>query len=522
MTIDLVKEQVSLNELAISTSSVIMVDGDVIVPDVKPDIKEILVAEAVARITKKELSGGKLLVCGEVLIKVLYAPEAEDENLAKIKNMSAKFEFRDSIDCPAADAFFSVQAIAEHIELSIINSRKINMKVAVAIKVSGYAKKELSLCSGVPEDSELESRTKKVCLFNTVADEQKNLIIAESIEVPPSKPEIDEILKVSVRAVKNDCKLMNNRIMIRGVLNVSTLYSSMTDGYSLEHMEHEIPFTEVLDIDGVSEDCMCNVSYDVKDVFFAVRQDLNAEQRIVALETELAVSVSVSQTTEMNVLEDCYSTNVSTHLSKEKLQLHELINEGISTLALKEILTVPDGMPAVDAIYNIDIKPVITETEVSDGKLYIRGNAAAFLLYVSKECETPLSALVQEFPFEQAISIGNCEGKVMAGSCVSVLSAGFTLNSQSEVEIRCSLEFYTRVLRPYDIDVICGCDATEKEIDEIIEDIPRLIIYFVQQGDTMWDIAKRYRTTYAKIMSVNKIEDANKIYAGQKLLIPRI
>ena len=304
MTIDLIKEQVNLNELTMSTSSVIMVDGDVIVPDVKPDIKEILVAEAVANITKKELSKGKLSVSGAVLIKILYAPETDSETSAKIKNMSAKFEFFDSIDCPLADSFASVQALAEHIELSVINSRKINMKIAVAIKVCGYANKSLSLCTNVSEDCGLEYRMKNLSLFNSVADVEKNLIIAEAIEVPPSKPEIDEILKMSIRAIKNDCKVMNNKVMIRGILNVSTLYSAMADEYSLVNVEHEIPFTEILDIEGSTEDCVCNVLYDVKDVSYMAKADLNGEQRLIALEAELVACVSLSHTAEINVLED--------------------------------------------------------------------------------------------------------------------------------------------------------------------------------------------------------------------------
>ncbi len=522
MTIDLIKEQVNLNELTTSTSSVIMVDGDVIVPDVKPDIKEILVAEAVAKITKKELSKGKLSVSGEVLIKILYAPEADSETSAKIKNMSAKFAFSDSIDCPLADSFVSVQAVAEHIGLSVINSRKINMKIAVAIKVSGYANKSFSLCTDIPENSELECRMKKLSLFNAVADAEKNLIIAESVEVPPSKPEIDEILKISVRAIKNDCKVMNNKVMIRGILNVSTLYSAMCDGYSLVNMEHEIPFTEILDIDGSTEDCTCNVSYDVKDVSFMAKADLNGEQRIVALEAEIVAYVSLSHLSEMNVLEDCYSPKASTHLAKETLRLNEMINEGISTLSLKEIMNVPEEMPSVDAIYNIEIKPVITETLISDSKLYIKGNAAAFLLYVSEGCETPLTALVNEYPFEQVISLENCKDEQIEDAKVSVLSAGFTLTSQSEVEIRYTLEFYTRVLCPYDVEVVCGCEMAENVEDEKAKQMPSLIIYFVQPGDTMWEIAKKYKTTFSKIMSANKIDDANKIFAGQKLLIPRV
>ena len=45
------------------------------------------------------------------------------------------------------------------------------------------------------------------------------------------------------------------------------------------------------------------------------------------------------------------------------------------------------------------------------------------------------------------------------------------------------------------------------------------IIYMVQPQDTLWKIAKRYRTTVEDILSINEIENPDLIYPGQKLLI---
>ncbi len=522
MTIDLSKERVNLNELKMSTSSTIMVDGDVIVPDIKPDIREILLAEAFASVNSKEVSGGKLNVSGQVRINILYAPDTEDENLPKVKNMTAKFDFRDSIDCLSGDVDVTATAMTEHVEFSIINSRKINMKVAVKISANAYSKKELTFSTGVAEESGLEARYKNTSIYNIIADEQKEFVVSEVIEIPASKCEIDEILKMDIHTVKGECKLMNNKIMLKGTLGISTLYSSLVDGYAIEHAEHEAQFAEIVDIEGLSDECMCNVKYDVKDVFFAVREDLNGEMRAIALEVVLEASIMASCVREISVLDDCYSPFSSVRIDREKVELCELINEGNSWLLVKDIMKVADDLPQIDAVYHILAKPVIVENTIKDGKLMINGNLAVFLLYVSKESNVPLNSIVCEFPFVQTLDVGECEGRVMLGSSVAVDSVSFTLNAASEVEIRCNLEFYTKVLRPYEVEVISGGELTEYDEAEDDGSTPRLIIYFVQQGDTMWDIAKRYRTTYGRIMSANKIEDASNIFAGQKLLIPKV
>ena len=48
-----------------------------------------------------------------------------------------------------------------------------------------------------------------------------------------------------------------------------------------------------------------------------------------------------------------------------------------------------------------------------------------------------------------------------------------------------------------------------------------MIIYFVKPGDTIWKIAKKFKSTIEEIVKVNQIEDENMINVGEKLFIPR-
>ena len=53
------------------------------------------------------------------------------------------------------------------------------------------------------------------------------------------------------------------------------------------------------------------------------------------------------------------------------------------------------------------------------------------------------------------------------------------------------------------------------------EDYDSLIMYIVQAGDTLWKIAKRFRSTIEDIATLNGIEDENRINVGQKIYIPK-
>ncbi|HWI60751.1 MAG TPA: PQQ-binding-like beta-propeller repeat protein [Symbiobacteriaceae bacterium] len=48
-----------------------------------------------------------------------------------------------------------------------------------------------------------------------------------------------------------------------------------------------------------------------------------------------------------------------------------------------------------------------------------------------------------------------------------------------------------------------------------------MVFYFVQRGETLYQIAKRYQTTVHAIVAANRLEDPNAICPGQALIIPR-
>ena len=55
--------------------------------------------------------------------------------------------------------------------------------------------------------------------------------------------------------------------------------------------------------------------------------------------------------------------------------------------------------------------------------------------------------------------------------------------------------------------------AEEKKAQAAVE-------YEVKLGDVLWKIAEKFGLTYEKLAEYNKLKDANRIYPGQKLLIP--
>lgn len=92
----------------------------------------------------------------------------------------------------------------------------------------------------------------------------------------------------------------------------------------------------------------------------------------------------------------------------------------------------------------------------------------------------------------------------------------FTVMPDENIDIKIDLEFHVNLSNNQMLHVIEEINIEEERNEEKYS----LIIYFVKPGDTLWNIAKRFRSTVESIASVNGIEDENKINIGEQLFIP--
>ena len=80
-----------------------------------------------------------------------------------------------------------------------------------------------------------------------------------------------------------------------------------------------------------------------------------------------------------------------------------------------------------------------------------------------------------------------------------------------ELQVNCDIS------RVIEISVIDNIEVAENNNDNIYS----IIVYFVKPGDTLWNIAKKFKSTIDAIVSVNGIENVNQINIGQQLFIPK-
>ncbi len=61
-------------------------------------------------------------------------------------------------------------------------------------------------------------------------------------------------------------------------------------------------------------------------------------------------------------------------------------------------------------------------------------------------------------------------------------------------------------------------------LNKLEEDPPgkkaSITIYVVQEGDSLWKIAKKYYTTIEELLKINEIRDPDNLKMGDKIIVP--
>ena len=101
------------------------------------------------------------------------------------------------------------------------------------------------------------------------------------------------------------------------------------------------------------------------------------------------------------------------------------------------------------------------------------------------------------------------EVSVRIASQSSAILPDSSINTQLEINI-----YNTQ---SNELEIINEIKINDEENDEGYS----MIIYFVKPGDSLWKIAKRFKSTIKEIATLNEIANEDKINVGDKLYIPR-
>lgn len=505
----LIKNTINICETVAKGSAQAMADGDVIVPDIKPDILKLLQVDAEASVTDKYIENGRLNICGRVDCKILYIPEGTND---KVKSILTAMEFRqiaDAGDAEPAESKILTAVTVERVEFNAVNSRKIRLRAIVSVDYEICSICETEICCDTEEDAEKKKKT--ISLENTVDISEHEFSVKESLEVPSGQSSISELLKADVRIADMEYKMVTGKMIAKGCAGVCILYND--EEGELKYIEADIPFTEVFDMDGCGENTLCDIDFSVAGVMCEAVEDNDGDMRIAEVDIDITASIRGVEMMDVEMLEDCYIPYMDTVCERESIKISETVQRPSVQNTIREIIDFPSNAPSVMGVYNVMTNAVVTKAELQRNKLICEGRIDAYVLYLADSEENPVYSIKKDIKFSYMIDCDPVNSPVQIDAKAVVKHISYNLNSGGDLELRCILEIDAKLIRKLELSNIVEINTEEKAKRSGI------IIYFTKNGESVWDVAKKYRVTQDEIKRFNSVED-DRLNAGTRLFIP--
>lgn len=516
MSLELVKERIVLDNKAGKQSTQLLLEGDIIVPDNKPDVDTILRAQGTVKLEDEKVSDGRISFKGELEILCIYQAK-KSEKLIHSMTVSLPIEDFINMDGITKDTKVSLWAVLSHLEHKLINDRKISIKAVIMVTASAENEFNGEIIKEIHENPEIQTLMGTLKVNNTVENKKDRFMIKEELVLSSGKPNIREIIETDVRISDKEVRPLDGKVSIKGNLNISTLYIGDNDESIVEIMEHEVPFNGFIEAKDVTENMMARAGLSVENADIQVGVDDDGEERILECEITVAADLKVSDNEDIDLIEDAYCLNRPLDITREKIDYPRFVAKNKNQSTIKETVTIDGQYPDMMQVEKVWGTVSVDGIELKNDRLEVQGVINLEVMYIAESDANPVSVVPVSIPFLQEIEVKGAREDMAVDVIAEIEDITFNMLSNEEVEIRVTLSFDVMVLEDMNGEIITNIDF--KDGQEVQEPVASVVIYVVQPGDSLWSIAKRYNTTIEDLLLLNDIENPDKIYPGQKLLI---
>lgn len=507
MKIETEKKKICVNRLVSQKKERIILEEDVIIPDIKPDILKPISSNGNVCISKQEVLEGKIRLEGNVDIYIMYLADSERDN---IRGINTSISFKEIIDCQVATSKMKIdeKVVMKSIECKVLNGRKVSIKVELEADIKLYYNDVLNIVSDTRDIKDIQTIKNKIKLNSVVGSNTTKTYAKETIKIN-SEDNLAEILRADFSIINKDIKISYNKILAKADINVKMIY--LTEDNRIRSVEEKIPVMGFIEMMNISEEDICEVRYLTKNILIKPNSE---EEHSIYVEIELELICDAFKEEEIDLIEDLYSPtrnlkydsrDIVTIIDKStRNEIYE-INERIS---IKEL----EG----ERLTDIRVTPMINNVTVSRGKIIYDGEVKADFMMTSNNQST-VESITKMIPYIYSVENDDITEESRVDTSIDVIMQDFVLED-SEVTINIRLNFEINKYNQLNMNII---EEIEEGEDRTNMNPYSMTIYFVKPGDTLWKIAKRHRSTIDDIVRLNKIEKNSEIDVGMQLFIPK-
>jgi len=492
-----------LNENYPDMTNRFFMEGDVIIPDAKPDVDNILFVDALPVVEDYIVNSGQITVTGNCEFNILYT---SDLNPNEIYRISTSIPFKNSFDVKdlTPESNLNVRIIPTKTSSLILNGRKISVSAELDIKLNYSNPRMISYVDKIPDTSTINVISKQEDICNFVKSLKHNITVKDTIMLETNMPNIKDIIKYTTKITNEESTISDGKIMLKGDLQI-TIYYTSDQACEIHHVDATLPFTTFIDEKNLENNFYCDISTNIQTVSLKILADSDELMRIIEINAILQSKLDIFYNDSIPVIQDLYDTQSNLIPETQKVTCYFTNKPITEELPLRHSITIPEDESIKILTTFGRIKDIMLTTE--NEKNILSGNIDITILY---QADNTIKNISFDLPIEHILSanITNIQ---------TVLITNIEINEieQDRFDVKISIKIIGKNNERKELTLITNITESETPL----EIKTGIIIYFVKPNDTLWKIAKRFHTTIDKIVEMNKISNPDYIEAGKALIL---
>jgi LysM repeat protein len=154
---------------------------------------------------------------------------------------------------------------------------------------------------------------------------------------------------------------------------------------------------------------------------------------------------------------------------------------------------------------------------IDQPKSVVEGVVTVNLICTSADNKKTAFNVTQEIPFRSAMEIPGITPEMTANNDIVLKELWFDKINNKQIEVNAGILVNTAVSSEKKHQLVKNISFLESPQDN--SPLPGIILYIARSEDTIWNVAKKYRTTIDELRKINDLEAGKEIKPGTKLLI---
>lgn len=518
---ELVKKQIHMNQWKGSAATQITLDDDFIVPDTMDDIRQVMMDTGEVAIESVKNLGDKVSVKGRLEFQILYRKES-----GGLQTLGGNIPFEETVNADFLEEKDAIGAswMLEDLNTEMINSRKLGVQAIITLQIR--AETVRSVCAAVDVDMEagqtapkspgVETMKRTITAAALVLRRKDTYRLKEEIGLNGGKPNIGQLLWQEMKLRGTDVRPMEGKLRMEGDLDIFAIYQPEDENMPVQWLEETIPFSGELELSEASEDMIPMIGLRLAHKELEPKPDADGEMRQLEADAVVELDIKLYQEQEAELLGDIYSNSAQIELTTEPVTFDTLLAKNICRCRISEKVRL-DQEGRILQICHSQGTIKIDEVETGEDRVEIEGVLEVRLLYLTADDSSPIQTGLEQIPFRCQAEVPGADKDSLYQLEPGLEQLGCVMLGGDMVEIKASLALELLVLQPVNRSVITGISVKPMDFAQL-QKLPGIAGYIVQQGDTLWDIAKKFHTTVGNIMAANELPD-DQAKAGMRLLL---